>query len=86
MNVSFSKNFIKRARKLSEPLRQKVQKKIELFVHNPTHPSLRNHALSGQFKEYRSINITGDLRALYLTVSDTEIVFDEIGTHSQLYT
>lgn len=85
MKVSFSKNFIKRAKKIPKSTKLKLHTNITLFVKNPTHPSLRNHALSGAYKEYRSINITGDVRALYLSLSDNEVIFDEIGTHSQLY-
>ena len=85
MRVAFSKNFIKHAKKLPKSTKLKLYDRVDLFIKNPTHPSLRNHALTGAYKEYRSINITGDVRALYLTISETEVVFDEIGTHSQLY-
>ncbi len=84
MNVSYSKAFIKQAKKLNPALRQKLQDKIALFVDNPLHPSLRNHALRGKHKAYRSIDITGDVRALYMQQAD-EAIFDAVGTHSQLY-
>lgn len=84
MNLAYSKAFIKQAKKLSPELRQKLQTKIAVFVGNPLHPSLRNHALKGRYKKYRSIDITGDVRALYLQ-QDDEVIFDAIGTHSQLY-
>lgn len=84
MNISYSHSFIKQAKKLSPELRQKLQTKIATFSKNPLHPSLRNHALKGVYKEYRSINITGDVRALYLQQED-EAIFAAVGTHSQLY-
>jgi addiction module RelE/StbE family toxin len=84
MIVAYSKAFIKQAKKLSPELRQKLQDKIAIFRDNPLHPSLRNHALKGRYKEYRSIDITGDVRALYLQ-QDKEVIFDAVGTHSQLY-
>jgi addiction module RelE/StbE family toxin len=84
MNVSYSKNFIKQTKKLSPEFRQKVLLKINLFSENPLHQELRNHPLKGKYKIYRSIDITGDVRALYLQ-SESEAVFDVIGTHSQLY-
>ena len=65
-------------------LRKKLQEKIKLFADNPLAPTLRNHALKGKYKEYRSIDITGDVRALYLQ-QDNEAIFDAVGTHSQLY-
>jgi addiction module RelE/StbE family toxin len=84
MTVSYSKTFIKQAKKLHPDLRQKLQSKIQLFMKNPLHPSLRNHSLRGKYKNYRSIDITGNVRALYLQKED-EAIFDAVGTHSQLY-
>ena len=84
MTISYSKNFLKQAKKLSPKLRQKLQNSLRKFVSNPLHPDIRNHQLKGKYKEYRSIDVTGDVRALYLQRED-EAVFDAVGTHSQLY-
>jgi YafQ family addiction module toxin component len=84
MAVTYSKTFIKQAKKLHPKLRKKLQQKIELFMSDPLDPTLRNHALRGKYKQYRSIDITGDVRALYLQ-KDDEAIFDAVGTHSQLY-
>lgn len=84
MKISFSKDFIKQAEKLSPKLRLQLYEHITLFCNNPLNPKLRNHALKGKYSAYRSINITGDYRALYLQRED-EAIFDKIGTHSQLY-
>lgn len=65
-------------------MRQKLQDSILQFVKDPLHPSLRNHQLRGKHKDYRSINVTGDVRVLYLQ-RDNEVVFDAVGTHNQLY-
>lgn len=84
MTIQYSRDFIKQAKKLSPGLRRKIQERIELFRDNPIHPTLRNHALKGKYKAYRSIDITGDVRALYVQRED-EAIFDAVGTHSQLY-
>jgi YafQ family addiction module toxin component len=84
MNISYSKNFMTQAKKLSPKVRQKLLERIEMFAENPLHPMLRNHQLKGKWKEYRSIDVTGDVRALYLQ-RENEVIFDTIGTHSQLY-
>ena len=84
MKISYSKSFLKHARKLSPELRAKLLDRIATFSDNPLHPSLRNHALKGRYKQYRSIDITGDYRALYLQ-GEEEAIFDAVGTHSQLY-
>lgn len=84
MTVEFTKNFIKQSKKLSPKLRKQVIQRIELFTSNPLDPLLRNHQLKGKYKQYRSIDVTGDYRALYLS-KDGEAVFDIIGIHAQLY-
>lgn len=84
MKITYSREFIKQAEKLSPKLQLQLYEHITLFRDNPLNPKLRNHALSGKYSAYRSINITGDYRALYLQTED-EVIFDKIGSHSQLY-
>lgn len=84
MKVSYTKNFIKKSKKLDQTVRLKLLQRITLFIDNPLHPSLRNHVLTGKYKDYRSIDITGDCRALYL-VRGEEVIFDVVGSHSQIY-
>ncbi|MEI9914401.1 MAG: type II toxin-antitoxin system mRNA interferase toxin, RelE/StbE family [Candidatus Saccharibacteria bacterium] len=84
MTIAYSKAFIKQAKKLSPELRKRLQARIVVFTVNPLDPILRNHSLKGKYKEYRSIDITGDVRALYLQKQE-EAIFDAVGTHSQLY-
>jgi len=84
MKISYSKNFIKQSKKLDQKIKRKLVTRIELFVENPLDIELNNHPLKGRYKKYRSINVTGDYRALYISQEDM-IIFDVIGTHSQLY-
>lgn len=60
----------------------------ELFLETPDHPHLRNHALREKFAGYRSIDVTGDWRALFKveeSKTQTIITFHILGTHSLLY-
>lgn len=84
MKISYTKNFIKNSRKLPSTVRERLIGKIVIFSNTPLHYQLRNHALKGKYKEYRSIDITGDYRALYYVVED-EAIFVMVGTHSELY-
>lgn len=56
---------------------------------DPHHRLLNNHSLTGEYVGYRSINITGNWRAVFSEIQDEEgnelIVFKVLGTHSQLY-
>lgn len=87
MRIGYSRNFIKQSKKLKrldEDLHEQLRGRIMLFSQNPLDPQLRDHALKGKYKDYRSIDIRGDFRALYLLRGD-EAIFDVIGTHAQLY-
>lgn len=84
MKISYSKDFIQQAEKLTPKLKVQLYEHVIIFRDNPLHSKLRNHALKGKYSAYRSINITGNYRALYLQEED-EAIFDKIGTHSQLY-
>jgi addiction module RelE/StbE family toxin len=58
---------------------------LKLFISNPSAPELNNHALHGEYLGYRSVNITGDWRAVYEVQEDNAIKFLFIDTHSNLY-
>ena len=84
MTITYSKDFIKQAERLQPKLQIKLYENILLYQKDPFNPRLRNHQLKGKYKQYRSIDVTGDYRALYLQ-SGNEVIFDIVGTHSQLY-
>lgn len=84
MKIRFNASFRKQYKRADRKIKKAFLKRLELFQSNPHNAILRNHSLSGNHREYRSINITGDWRALY--VEKNEIVeFQLLGTHSQLY-
>ena len=84
MKVYFSREFIKALKKAPKRIKSAFKERLEIFVKDPSDPRLRNHPLKGKLKGYRSINITGDWRALFEEVEDG-VHFVIIGTHSQLY-
>jgi addiction module RelE/StbE family toxin len=85
MNVSFHKNFNKSYKKCSQKTQKQFKKRLKLFLENPHNPILVNHALHGEWKEFRSINITGDYRALYYHINNNLVEFFIIDTHNNLY-
>jgi len=85
LDVIFSKKFEKQYLKLSKSTRLQFDIRYKIFLENPHADILRNHALIGEYKGYYSINITGDVRALFALRGDKAIIFAFIGTHSQLY-
>lgn len=86
MKIEYSKKFIKDFKNCPENIKNKFKSRLELFIQNQNNVTLNNHALLGELKGYRSINITGDWRSIFEDVNNGEIAyFVAIGTHSQLY-
>ncbi len=85
MVIKTTKSFDKQYAKLNVKIKISFKGRVEIFKGNPFDARLRNHALKGKYLGYRSIDITGDVRALYTVRGDTVIIFGFIGTHSQLY-
>ncbi len=84
MVVIFSKRFTKDYERLSKSLQNKFKVRFILFQEDTLNPLLKNHSLHGIWKGCLSINITGDIRAIYKIEKDTYI-FIAIGSHSDLY-
>ena len=89
MTVRFAARFRKQYKKADAYIGLRLDSRLDLFLNNPFDPVLNNHLLTGKFRNYRSINITGDWRALYSERLDADgdriIIFEILGTHSQLY-
>lgn len=85
MRIDFHRNFDKRLSKLNKKQREKFKIRLVEFTQDKYKPELNNHGLKGKFKDYRSINVTGDIRAVFIAHSEDHIEFVHIGTHSQLY-
>ena len=85
MELRFAHRFQKQYKKLPRPIQDKFTERLELFVADPTHPVLRVHPLQGAHAGYWSMNVTGDVRALYRHDGEDIILFALIGTHSELY-
>ena len=75
---------MKQYKKLSTKIKDRFSERLELFTENAFARELNNHALHGKYAECRSINITGDLRAIYEVRKDG-LRFMSIDTHSNLY-
>ena len=86
MQIEYSKTFIKKLKKCPVNVKNNFKKRLEIFIDDQYNSILNNHPLIGALKSYRSINITGDWRAIFEEINDGKIIyFVAIGTHSQLY-
>ena len=85
MKPEYHKNFRKQFDKLSIKIQDKFEEKLDLFLQNMFHPLLNNHSLTGKYEGCRSINITGNIRAIFYLKTESDIVFINIGSHPELY-
>lgn len=80
MKVFFKKAFDK----VPAKVQKQFYDRLRIFMDNKFAPVLNNHSVDPTFPAARSINITGDYRALFIEEGD-DITFVILGTHSELY-
>jgi addiction module RelE/StbE family toxin len=85
MRVRFSQRFVKQLAKLTRSQQRAAYTRIDLLLINPDDPILRRHRLAGPLRHLYSIDISGDIRALYQVIDGEAVIFQLIGTHSSLY-
>jgi len=78
------RNFEKSYTKQSPEIKRVFAERRNLLLIDPDHPLLNNHPLHGKWSKYRSINISGDIRAVF-KIEGFFAIFMNIGSHSQLY-
>ena len=84
MKIELHRKFLKAYIKQPQKIREKFKEKRNLFLKDMFHPLLNNHSLGGEYNGCRSINITGDIRAIFYVKTDV-VVFINIGSHPELY-
>src|SRR6266851_9870810 len=87
LSVGQSSIFIELLKTANVRVHKAFKIALIIFFKDLMYPQLRNHALRGQWKGYRSIDINGDWRAIYQEKdkNNTTAYFVAIGTHGQLY-
>lgn len=87
-DINFSPRFNKQLTKAPDEIKLAFLDALELFVEDQSNPILRNHALRKKFTGYKSIDVTGDCRAVFKEKQQGNqkiIVFYTLGTHKELY-
>ncbi|MBI3290168.1 type II toxin-antitoxin system RelE/ParE family toxin [Candidatus Microgenomates bacterium] len=88
MTVRYTPLFLRKVKRLDVRIRKILKEKLAIFTTDPFNPHLDNHALRDKYLGYRSIDITGDYRAIYQEkVEGDELIalFVLVGTHEELY-
>lgn len=84
MNIRLHKKFRKGYNNLTSSQKKKFKERRNLFLQDEFNPVLNNHALTGGYKGYRSINVSGDLRVIFRREKDS-VLFAALDKHSNLY-
>ncbi|MBU1164398.1 type II toxin-antitoxin system mRNA interferase toxin, RelE/StbE family [Patescibacteria group bacterium] len=85
MKIKYHKIFTNKFGKLKIKVREKAKERLIIFFDDPFNERLNNHALQGKYIGFRSINISGDLRAIYKMINNDTVFFIDLDTHSNLY-
>ena len=88
MRIQYDPDFVKTLKKVDVRIRKSFKHRLAIFAQNPDYPQLNNHPLKKEYRGYRSIDITGDWRAIYREIKvdgGLGAYFIAIGTHAQLY-
>jgi addiction module RelE/StbE family toxin len=85
MHVDYSSQFKKQYKKLPPKIQEQFRKRLELLAEDSTNPQLHVHKLSGEFEGLWSMNVTGDVCAIFDNDYPYEVLFVGIGTHSTFY-
>lgn len=88
VKILFGRKFLKNFRKRIAPnrkLSRRYDERVKIFLTDPRSPVLKDHPLAGDKRDYRAFWITGDVRVIYYPVSESEILFIDIGSHNQVY-
>ena len=85
MNVFYAKGFRRMYEKRELKIREQFKVRRDIFLARPYDPILHNHALVGDYAGCRSINITGDYRAIFTIENDETVIFLAIGNHHELF-
>ena len=85
----FTEQYSRRAAKFlkrNPAIENQYTKTLELLEHNPYHPSLRLHTLSGKLEGLHSVSINLKYRiTMELIITEQEIIPINVGDHDAAY-
>jgi len=85
VTIRYSRKFVKQFAQQPAKVQQAFNARLRIFSEDINDPSLRNHPLKGELTGFYSINVTGDVRAIYEIIDGEIYLYAIIGPLSQLY-
>lgn len=65
MEIKFHTTFKKKLKKIPPKIQERFYERLELFVQDKFNSLLNNHSVNRAYKNCRSINVSGDFRAIF---------------------
>ncbi len=87
MTLRTTRRFDKAFARLADRDQRRVESALRLFVDQPFHPKLRNHALERKLRGLRAITAGHDLRIVYEAEEGglVRVLLLNVGTHAEVY-
>ncbi len=83
LKITYSDRFQKHYKKLSADEKSQFRRKLDIFVDNPLHPSLRTKRIKGTDGLFEfSVNM--DIRVIWFYEGESLVAFVDIGHHDIL--
>lgn len=82
LSVKYGKRFLKQFSRLPQNILVILAAKQTIFSVNPFDPRLQTHKLHGKEKEAWAFSLNRSYRIKLIFLTDTTVLFLEIGTHS----
>lgn len=74
--------FKKAYKRLPKDIKNKTEKREEIFISNPFDRRLKTHKLKGRLKNYWSYSIDKYYRILFRFINKNKVIYFDIGTHN----
>ncbi len=81
MFVDLSPHFKRAYRSLPSQLQADFEKKIQIFIKDPRHPSLKIHKLKGQLQECLAFRLMNGYRVLFEFSGAETVHLLDVGPH-----
>jgi len=85
MKIATTKKFDKKIKKQPVKIQKEFKKRIQVFIQDNNHPTLKIHKLSGPLKDLWSFSLSGDIRVIFDKNQKDVVILIDIGSHNDLY-
>ena len=82
LKIIYSPGFISQFEQLDKKTKNIALEKIDLFIENQKHPSLRTHKLKGRLSDHFSFSVDYTMRIVFTYADRGGVRFLKIGDHS----